>query len=583
MSYSPLRFSAIGLVTLILLSCGQQSSAPVGPNAGSSEDTVLTEQGTNVLHKEAETMTNGGGCTGIQATAVTFYCNNDAVFNTHNFAQTGRYIVTLRGASTNSSAAGISVLLAGATIGSVSFSGTAFTSKSITFDATAGSKEIRLKEVSDNGSNDTLVDFYDLSYEGATPPPRPAPVPAATGAAISGTYRNLFKEWDPAITDAQVTAKLNSYWDSLFASTDNTKRVYYPNGSNTNGALAYILDTGNNDIRSEGMSYGMMIALQMNKQNEFKALWNYSKSIMQHKATKADGTPNPRAGYFAWQVGTSGNILDPNPASDGEEYFATSLLLAGKRWGNGTGIYNYTAEGNAILNTMLHKEDMNGGLIDSVYNMFNKAADKQMVVFVPYASSANFTDPSYHLPAFYELWARWATGYNGGQAADRAFWAAAATKSRAFFGSATNSTTGLNPDYAEFTGTPKVEGGHESFRFDAWRTAVNWSVDNAWWAKNTNERTLTDRLQTFFTNQGITSYFNQYTLTGTALSSDRSPGLISANGAASLAATNARAWKFVEAQWNLTPPTGQYRYYDGMVSFLNLLHSSGNFKIYGPL
>jgi endo-1,4-beta-D-glucanase Y len=580
MTYSPLRLSSIGLVTLMLLSCGQQSSAPTG----SSENSVLTEQGTVVLHKEAETMTNAGGCTGIEATRVVFYCNNDAVFNTHNFAQSGRYTLTLRGASTNSSAAGISILLAGATIGSANFSGTAFTSQTITFDATAGSKEIRLKEVSDNGSNDTFVDFYDLSFEGATPPPRPAPVPPSTGAATSGTYRNMFKEWNPAITDAQVTAKLNSYWDSLFTGTDDNKRVYYPFGSNANGPMAYILDTGNNDVRSEGVSYGMMIALQMNKQTEFNALWNYAKSIMQHKATNANGTPNPRAGYFSWQLNRStGQMMDQNPASDGEEYFATALLLAGKRWGNGTGIYQYTNEGNAVLNTMLHKEDMNGGVKDSVMNMFNKASDKQMVVFVPYASSANFTDPSYHLPAFYELWARWATGYNGQQTADRAFWAAAATKSRAFFGSATNSSTGLNPDYAEFTGSPRVEGGHESFRFDAWRTAVNWSVDYAWWAKSANEKTLSDRLQSFFTNQGVTSYFNQYTLSGTSLSGDRSPGLIASNGAASLAATNAQAWKFVEAQWNLTPPTGQYRYYDGLVSFLALLHSSGNFKIYGPL
>jgi endo-1,4-beta-D-glucanase Y len=574
MSYSFLRSSALGLTTLLMLGCSQQIAAPTS----SSGDSVLNQQGTVVLHKEAETMTNAGGCTGVQATQVVFYCNNDAVYNTHTFAQTGRYTITLRGASTNSSAAGISVLVDGATVGSANFSGTTFTNQSIIFDTTAGAKEIRLKEVSDNGSNDTLVDFYDLAYEGVTPPPPPAPIPPSTGAATSGTYRNMFKEWSPAITDAQVTAKLNSYWDSLFNNTDDNKRVYYPAGSNSDGAMAYIYDTGNKDVRSEGMSYGMMIALQMNKQVEFNALWNYAKTYMQHKTTA-------RAGYFAWQVSTSGSIMDPNPASDGEEYFATALLLAGNRWGNGTGIYQYTNEGNAILNTMLHKEDMNGGVVDSIYNMFNKATDKQMVVFVPYATSASFTDPSYHLPAFYELWARWATGYNGGQVADRAFWAAAATKSRAFFASATNSSTGLNPDYAEFSGAPKVEGGHESFRFDAWRTAVNWSVDYAWWAKDANQKTLTNKLHSFFAApaQGVTAYVNQYTLTGTSLSSDRSPGLIASNGAAALAATDAQAWKFVEAQWNLTPPTGQYRYYDGLVSFLALLHSSGNFKIYGSV
>ena len=39
-----------------------------------------------------------------------------------------------------------------------------------------------------------------------------------------------------------------------------------------------------------------------------------------------------------------------------------------------------------------------------------------MIRFVPEVELA-FTDTSYHLPAFYELWARWGPGE------DRAFWA----------------------------------------------------------------------------------------------------------------------------------------------------------------
>ena len=50
-----------------------------------------------------------------------------------------------------------------------------------------------------------------------------------------------------------------------------------------------------------------------------------------------------------------------------------------------------------------------------------------MVVFSPSSERPQFTDPSYHLPAFYELWARW------GPAADRDFWMEAAAASRDFF------------------------------------------------------------------------------------------------------------------------------------------------------
>lgn len=128
---------------------------------------------------------------------------------------------------------------------------------------------------------------------------------------------------------------------------------------------------------------------------------------------------------------------------------------------------------------------------------------------------------------------------------------------------------------------PRVEDGHESFRFDAFRTISNAAVDYAWFGADERERELCDRLQAFFASQP--GYVNQYTLDGKPLSSDRSPGLIAMNAVASLAATNAeRAATFVDALWELQPPTGTWRYYDGLLYLLALLHVSGTFRIYTP-
>ncbi|HWV49912.1 MAG TPA: glycosyl hydrolase family 8 [Microbacterium sp.] len=522
---------------------------------------------------EAESLAVSGW-TSKSATAVTFYANGDSARGSLEFAQAGRYTITARGASNGAGAAGMSVYVGDTKAAAFTFSGTAFTASSAVFDlAQPGAHEVRLTLETDNGSSDTVIDGFDIFYEGPAPALPPAPVPPSQGAYETGNYRNLFQEWDPTLTSEAVTAKLDSYWTSFFTGTDDTKRLYYPAGANANGAMAYIKDTGNDDVRSEGMSYGMMIAVQMNKKAEFDALWNWAKTNMQHKT-------GARSGYFCWQANFAGSCIDNNPASDGEEYFATALLFAGNRWGDGTGIYDYTDEGNAILNTMLHKEDMNGGVVDSTTNMFNRA--NRMIVFVPFASAAGFSDPSYHLPAFYELWGRWATGYNGNQAADRQFWLDAAERSREYFIQATDPATGLNPDYAEFDGAPNNTGSHGAFRFDAWRTSVNWAVDYAWWADDPKEKVLTDRLQSFFEGEGMTGYVNQYALDGTPLSTDRSPGLIASTGAASLAATDQRAWKFVEELWKLQPSTGKYRYYDGLLNYMALLHASGNFRIYGP-
>jgi oligosaccharide reducing-end xylanase len=402
--------------------------------------------------------------------------------------------------------------------------------------------------------------------------------PPTIGAVESGVYRNLFVEW-LGHTEAEVDAKLDALWSHYFEG-GATARLYYEDGSNANGSKAYIYDTGNRDVRSEGMSYGMMIAVQMDKQSHFDAIWNWAKTNMQYQGGDWDG-------YFAWQCDRRGNVIGETPASDGEEYFATALFFAAHRWGNGTGIYDYEAEANRILNTMLHKEEMNGLLVEGVTNMFDTT--EQQVVFVPYCSSAEHTDPSYHLPAFYELWGRWAQGYLGQQAADRQFWLDAAATSRGFFGQTTHPNTALNPDYAYFNGEPHPDWQgdplHMDFRYDAWRTAVNWAVDYAWWAVDANETVLSDRLLTFFYGQGLSTYGNLFTLDGTELSDTHSVGLVACNGAAALAATtdpNVHADEFVQELWNTEPRYGNYRYYDGLLQFMAFLHVSGEFRAYMP-
>ena len=67
---------------------------------------------------------------------------------------------------------------------------------------------------------------------------------------------------------------------------------------------------------------------------------------------------------------------------------------------------------------------------------------------------------------------------------------------------------------------------------------------------------------------------------GAPLSTDRSSGLIASNGAASLAATHPRAKAFVAALWAIEPPSGRFRYYNGLLEFMAMLHASGRFRAY---
>jgi oligosaccharide reducing-end xylanase len=200
-----------------------------------------------------------------------------------------------------------------------------------------------------------------------------------------------------------------------------------------------------------------------------------------------------------------------------------------------------------------------------------------MILFSPDERNT-FTDASYHLPAFYELWALW------GPEEDRAFWSRAATVSRDYFVKSAHPQTGLVPNFGRFDGTPYAAWGEPAFREDAWRVAMNWSVDWSWWAKDPRQRELSDRLQAFFESRGIEVYGDNWKLDGSRLRDRHSPGLVATNGAASLAAANQeRARKFTEALWKLEVPNGPlFRYYDGLLYMMCLLQVSGRFQVIAP-
>lgn len=379
------------------------------------------------------------------------------------------------------------------------------------------------------------------------------------GAYYTGVYRNMFKELLNK-TDAEINTKVNNAFQQIFYGTSNQK-LYYEVGSD----MAYILDVNNNDVRSEGMSYGMMISVQLNKQAEFDKLWKWAKTYMQY------GSNSNYNGYFAWQLNTDGTIKGNGPASDGEAYFITALFFAANRWGNGTGIFNYEAEAQDILNKTMSKTGAG-----SVYNLFN--TNSKQITFVPYGDSYNFTDPSYHLPGFWELWSRWS-------ATNKAFWSETPAASRQLLRVASHPTSGLTTDYSNFDGTPKEVSYNldaDRFMYDAWRTIMNIGMDYHWFKADAEQPVIAERYLNFFKNQG-SGYPNHYDWDGSNPGGDHSTGLVACNAVASLAVNNTvLTTPFVQEFWNVAIPTGTYRYYDGMLYMLALLNVSGNFQVWKP-
>ncbi|QQE77891.1 glycosyl hydrolase family 8 [Alicyclobacillus sp. SO9] len=378
------------------------------------------------------------------------------------------------------------------------------------------------------------------------------------GKPVSWGGPNMFAQ--TGYSQTAIHQKIKAAWNQLFHGNKNTQTVYYQ----MTPTMAYIEDIGNADVRTEGMGYGMMIAVELGHKKAFDSLWNYAKTYMQHKS-------GPEKYYFSWHTKPNGTVLDTGVAPDGDQWITAALLFASARFGNGGGIYNYKHQARLILHAMWHDSAIGG------VNMFSHKY--YLPTFSP-PGSVGFTDPSYALPAFYRVFA-------AADPADRVLWDKAYFASQRLLQNAANPKTGLAPDYSTFTGKPYAPSWgpqHKYFEFDAWRAIANANVDAAWFGPKPWEVRYSNTIEKFFNSQGINSYGNNYALNGTELStsSGHSTGLVAMNASSAIAARQPLKYEFVKSLWNQSIPSGHWRYYDGMLYMLGLLYDSGEFKVWWP-
>ena len=394
-------------------------------------------------------------------------------------------------------------------------------------------------------------------------------LPYTKGAFATRRYRNLFAELGYKQKD--IDKKLKSVFESVFYGPD---KVYFEVGD----SMAYISDIKNHDVRTEGMSYGLMIAVQFDRKDIFDRLWRWSKKYMQHQEGLLKG-------YFAWSCQTDGTRNAQGPASDGELYYVTSLIFASNRWGNSTGI-NYLAEAQNILNCSMQKIGM-----ERVAPLIN--LEHQLITFTPDPFGGRFTDPSYHIPAFYEVWARWAEDGRS------EFWRVCARKSREYLHKSIHPVTGLNPDYNNYDGSLLHSDGiiGDAFRFDSWRVPMNIALDYSWACADREwQQEYGNKIQNFLYGQGLYDFKDQYNVDGSPVKEvlqageykqlRHSLGLVATAAAVSLVCTDVKCEEFVKQLWEAkhVPYEDGYldKYYDGLLRLFAFMHLSGRYQIIFP-
>ena len=373
-----------------------------------------------------------------------------------------------------------------------------------------------------------------------------------TGAFHTGIYPNFLAE--AGFSHGQALAKVNHAFETIFFDPEEKfcRQV--------DEDAWCMVDTGNNDARTEGMSYGMMMCVQMDRKDIFDRLWTFSERYMLMKE-------GPNEGYFRWSVHTDGRSNSDGPAPDGEEYFAMALFMAAARWGDGEGSFNYTGRAREILRHAVHQHEM----VSSGQPMWEP--ENRYIRFVP---GMKISDPSYHLPHFYELFALKA------DEADRPFWKQAAEASRKYIRISADPVTGLSPEYADYDGkTVLLFRKPWVYYSDAYRVSENIALDSIWFGAEPGLADIETRIQDFFAGQDMED-LRAYELNGTPQSEPAMhPTAIKAVlGAASVCSRSEARLRFLRQFAELPMRKGVRRYYDNCLYFFCLLMLTGNYRIY---
>ncbi len=378
------------------------------------------------------------------------------------------------------------------------------------------------------------------------------------GAFETGIYRNLWSEY--GYSEKEVKNRLEDAFQTIFYGTEE-ERFYREAGDD----MGYLEDTGNHDVRTEGMSYGMMVCVQLDKKEEFDRIWKWVKTYMW--MSEGEGRY-----YFRWSCNTDGTPNSDGPAPDGEEFFAMALFFASNRWGDGEGSFHYSQEARNILSECVHKgEEGHPG-----EPMWDR--ERKLIKFIP---GVDFTDPSYHLPHFYELFALWANEE------DRDFWKQAAQASREYLHLACHPNTGLSPEYSEYDGTPHTEhveqfGRHDWYYSDAYRTMANIGLDSMWFGKDPWQKEIAQTFQEFYCVKQQEHWDGVFLVDGTRLEEKalHPVAVIAVNAQASLAAEGEFSRECMEKFWNTPLRTGDRRYYDNFLYMFAFMALSGNYRIW---
>ncbi len=343
-----------------------------------------------------------------------------------------------------------------------------------------------------------------------------------------------------------------------------------------------------NSTVSEGIGYGMLIAVYMGDHTLFDNLWKYEQLHL-------DGN-----GLMNWSIDSSGNVtkgsdgstVGGGAATDADEDMAYALVMANKQWG-GMGSLSKTYSSYALAQ------------IQAIWN--HEVYQSKLAGPGDGWGGANlFTDIniSYFAPAYYRVFKQVDTDSTHAwdavtQTVFDTIFGPGGNGSGALNSSNKNTTNGLVPGWCTSTGGSSSAGPF-NYQYDACRTPFRIGLD--WCLNGTSAASAATAINparaeayvaltsSFFSGIGAANIVDGYNMDGTAMSSanpvskGQSAAFIGPAGVGAMSSASYQS--FLNASYNLVKTDTLLvggAYYDECWTVMSLLMMTGNFLDYTQL
>jgi endo-1,4-beta-D-glucanase Y len=501
----------------------------------------------------------------------------------------------------------------------------------------------------------STTDYLGYSLKEKPPVQETRPQTVLGALKCVDSYPNPYLEIGHRHED--IKAKLDNAYRQLMEGPADTSTIYYEVAGTQQSVVRDILH--NNEVRSEGVGIGMLVAAMHDDRDKFDRLWRYARDNLQVTSGPLKGTFRSRCDASPDPGESTKECLDPY----GLQQFVMALLLARQRWIPSANMVDYGTEVSRLFDAMLNKPAVandpsagagtggkasvggaataggassvasnttstvtttptSGGSASagsgnvpsasagasnapSVAGAPNTAAlggsssgseasggsvivatggtsaayggkgsrgifdGRTKLIFDDPVTGAAIASTSSIMPGFYSVWA---------QVTGEEFFDQAASSARVFLKRVANPATGLPPVRANFDGV--AAPGWKDFAPEAYRVLLNLAIDRIWGSGEKWQDAQVNALLSFLLGQGIDSYGSSFSLDGkTVISGDHVPELVMAVGAVASISTHPQRKEFIEAAWNVPVPTGNTRYYHGIIYLVSNLILSGQFRL----